>query len=97
MQMVFYTGTQFPEPYRDDAFVAMHGSWNRAPAAGFEVVRIEFEDGRPVAFRPFLGGFLVEGGQATFGRPTGLGVARDGALLVGDDTTGVVYRIAWAP
>jgi glucose/arabinose dehydrogenase len=97
MQMVFYTGTQFPEPYRDDAFVAMHGSWNRVPASGFEVVRIEFEAGRPVAFRPFLGGFLVDGGQGTFGRPTGLGVARDGALLVGDDTTGVVYRIAWAP
>ena len=97
MQMVFYTGTQFPEPYRDDAFVAMHGSWNRQPAAGYEVVRVEFENGRPVAFRPFLNGFLVEDDHATFGRPTGLGVARDGALLVGDDTTGVIYRVSYAP
>ena len=97
IQMVFYAGTQFPAAYRNDAFVAMHGSWNRDPPAGYEVVRIRFEDGRPVAFEPFVRGFLIEEGRATFGRPTGIAVARDGALLVGDDTTGVVYRITYAP
>jgi hypothetical protein len=59
------------------------GSWVREQPAG--------------AFRPFLNGFLVEDGHATFGRPTGLGVARDGALLVGDDTTGVIYRVSYTP
>ncbi|HJQ84930.1 MAG TPA: PQQ-dependent sugar dehydrogenase, partial [Candidatus Binatia bacterium] len=97
MQMTFYTGTQFPAAYRNDAFVAMHGSWNRRPASGYEVVRVDFEGGRPVAIAAFLNGFLIEGGQATFGRPTGIAVARDGALLVADDATGVIYRITYQP
>jgi glucose/arabinose dehydrogenase len=96
IQMAFYTGTQFPPEYRDDAFVAMHGSWNRRPAAGYEVARVRFEDGEPRAVEPFLTGFLLDGGAATFGRPAGIAVARDGALLVGDDETGVIYRVSYA-
>jgi glucose/arabinose dehydrogenase len=93
IQMVFYEGTKFPEAYRDDAFVAAHGSWNRKPPGGYEVVRISFENGRPVAFEPFLTGFLDAKGAETFGRPTGIAVAKDGSLLVGDDETGALYRI----
>jgi glucose/arabinose dehydrogenase len=95
IQMTFYDGSQFPGAYRGDAFAAMHGSWNRKPPAGFEVVRVDFENGRPVRVEPFLTGFLVEGGKKTFGRPTGIAVARDGSLLVGDDETGAIYRVTY--
>lgn len=96
IQMVFYDGSKFPVEYRGDAFVAAHGSWNRKPPGGYEVVRISFENGRPVAFEPFLTGFLDAKGEETFGRPTGIAVAKDGSLLVGDDETGVIYRIDYA-
>lgn len=90
---VFYTGEQFPSEYRSDAFVAFHGSWNRTPAVGYKVARVRFKDGKPDAFEDFLTGFLVERGKAHFGRPAGLAVAADGALLVSDDANGMIYRI----
>jgi glucose/arabinose dehydrogenase len=93
MQMVFYTGTAFPADYRNDAFVAMRGSWNRSQAVGYKVVRIHFENGQPVRFDDFLTGFLVNGNKAHFGRLVGLAVQNDGSLLLSDDTNGVVYRI----
>lgn len=96
MQMLFYTGAMFPSPYRGDAFVAFRGSWNRRPASGYELVRVKFERGRPVAFEPFLSGFLTDGGQTHIARPVGLAQAKDGALLLGDDANGVIYRIAYA-
>ncbi|MGY8564503.1 YbhB/YbcL family Raf kinase inhibitor-like protein [Paracidovorax citrulli] len=95
MQMVFYTGNQFPAEYRGDAFVAMRGSWNRKPASGYEVVRVRFRNGQPTAFEPFLTGFLVDGGQRHVARPVGLGVTRGGALLVGDDANGTLYRVSY--
>lgn len=97
MQMAFYTGNQFPESYRGDAFVAMRGSWNRQPPSGYEVVRIRFEDGEPVGFEPFVTGFLVEegGDWGHLGRLAGLAQAGDGSLLLADDKNGVIYRIAY--
>jgi glucose/arabinose dehydrogenase len=91
--MVFYTAAQFPSAYRGDAFITMHGSWNRYPPAGFKVVRLRFRHGQPVGFEDFLTGFLVEKGRAHFGRVAGLVVAPDGALLVSDDANGTIYRI----
>jgi len=91
----FYTGTGFPGAFRNDAFATMHGSWNRRPATGYKVVRVAFRDGRPVGFEDFVTGFLVDNGNAHFGRPTGLGVMPDGALLFSDDSGGVIYRVAW--
>lgn len=99
MQMAFYDGTAFPEAYRGDAFVAMRGSWNRRPPSGYEVARVDFEDGKPVAFERFLEGFLIEeqdGGFGYLGRPTGVAVAPDGSLFVADDSNGVIYRVTWA-
>jgi glucose/arabinose dehydrogenase len=81
--------------WRGDALVAMHGSWNRSRAVGYEVVRIRFRDGKPQEFEPFLTGFLIEGGKAQFGRPAGLLVLSDRALLVSDDENGVIYRIGY--
>jgi len=100
LQMAFYTGAMFPAEYRNDAFVAMRGSWNRTPPSGYEVVRVRFDQGgRPTAVEPFLTGFLVKGGapdgkDGHFARLAGLAVAKDGALLVGDDTNNVIYRVS---
>jgi glucose/arabinose dehydrogenase len=93
--MVFYTGSQFPPEYRNDAFVAMRGSWNRRPPTGYKVVRLRFKNGNPASFEDFLTGFLIEGGQAHFGRLAGLAVARDGSLLVADDSNGIIYRVSY--
>ncbi|PWE52963.1 PEBP family protein [Metarhizobium album] len=95
MQMKFYSGTAFPAEYAGDAFATMRGSWNRNPASGYEIVRIHFENGEPKSIEPFLTGFLTDGGKTHFARPVGLAVAKDGSLLMADDTNGVIYRIAY--
>jgi glucose/arabinose dehydrogenase len=95
IEMLFYSGAQFPAEYRNDAFVALRGSWNRRPAIGYEVARIRFENGEPKRFEPFLTGFLIENGEAQFGRVAGLAVAKDGSLLVSDDQNGMIYRVSY--
>lgn len=96
MQMVFYRGEAFPDPYRSSAFVAMRGSWNRSPAVGYEIARVEFDNtGRPAGIQPFAGSWLLDEGRAHFGRLVGLAEAIDGSLLVTDDANGIVYRIAY--
>ncbi len=95
MQMAFHPGGgAFPADAAGDAFIAMRGSWNRVTASGYEVVRVDFDDGKPRRIEPFLTGFLVGNGQQQFGRPVGVAVARDGSLLVSDDVNGVIYRVA---
>ena len=94
IQLVFYRGSQFPSEYRGDAFVTLRGSWNRKQPAGYKVIRIRFEDGRPVGVEDFITGFLAQDGRQHFGRVAGLAVMRDGSLLVGDDTNGVIYRVS---
>jgi Raf kinase inhibitor-like YbhB/YbcL family protein len=97
MQMAFYDGTSFPEEYRGDAFVAMRGSWNRRPPSGYEVLRVNFENGKPVGFEKFLEGFLIEneaGGYGYLARLAGLAVGKDGSLFVADDSNGVIYRVS---
>jgi Raf kinase inhibitor-like YbhB/YbcL family protein len=97
MQMAFYDGAMFPQDYQGDAFVAMRGSWNRRPPSGYEVVRIDFERGQPVSAEPFLTGFLVQQGDGYgfLGRLSGMAVGPDGALYVGDDSQGIIYRVAY--
>jgi glucose/arabinose dehydrogenase len=101
MQMAFYTGDRFPETYRNGAFLALHGSWNRKPPSGYEVVFVRFDDrGTPVTFEPFLSGFLSsgsDGAPALFGRPCGVAIGEDGALLISDDANGVIYRVDYQP
>jgi Raf kinase inhibitor-like YbhB/YbcL family protein len=94
MQLAFYTGSQFPAEYRNDAFIAMRGSWNRKPPSGYEIVRIRFErDGTPKGFETFVSGFLSSDGE--HGRVTGVAVAADGSLLFTDDRNGVIYRVSY--
>lgn len=95
IQLRFYNGTAFPAEYRGDAFVTLHGSWNRNPPNGYRVARLSFSAaGEPVGYEDFLTGFLYDGNKV-FGRPAGLAVLPDGALLVSDDFNGVVYRVAF--
>ncbi|SHG61651.1 YbhB/YbcL family Raf kinase inhibitor-like protein [Massilia sp. CF038] len=96
MQLVFYTGTGFPQQFQGDAFATMRGSWNRSKPSGYELVRIHFNDGKPQRFEPFVTGFLTDGGRTHFARPVGLAQAKDGALLMSDDANGVLYRIAYS-
>lgn len=93
--MVYYTASQFPQAYRNDAFVTMRGSWNRNPPVGYKVVRLRFENGKPTQFEDFVTGFLTKNGTAQFGRPVGTAVAPDGALLFTDDTNGAIYRVSY--
>ncbi len=98
LQFVFYTGKQFPESYWGGAFIAEHGSWNRASRSGYQVAFVAFKDGKPSADPvPFLTGLVPDpGGSDVYGRPVGVTVAPDGALLVSDDGADVVYRISAA-
>ncbi|MGV3615506.1 MAG: YbhB/YbcL family Raf kinase inhibitor-like protein [Fimbriimonas sp.] len=99
LQFEFYRGNQFPTEYRNDALVTLRGSWNRRPPSGYEVVRVRFgEDGRPTKVEPFVTGFLKEenGEYGHLGRLVGLATMKDGSVLVGDDTNGVIYRISYA-
>jgi glucose/arabinose dehydrogenase len=96
MAMRFYSGSMFPERHRGDAFVALRGSWNRGNPVGYAVLRIRFDErGRPHSFDEFLTGFLDRDGSHFYGRPVGIAIAADGALLVSDDTNGAIYRVAW--
>jgi glucose/arabinose dehydrogenase len=93
--ITFYDGAQFPPEYRGDAFVTLHGSWNRAKRTGYKVVRLHFAGGRPTGnYEDFLTGFVASD-EAVWGRPVGVAVARDGSLLVSDDGNGTIWRIAW--
>ena len=96
LQFTFYTGKQFPESYWGGAFVAEHGSWNRASRSGYQVAFVAFKDGKPSADPvPFLTGMVPDPSQKdVLGRPVGVTVAPDGALLVSDDGAGVVYRVS---
>lgn len=93
----FYAGTQFPETYKNGAFVALHGSWNRKTPIGYDVQFIPFDaNGMPGKPEKFLSGFLAKNKKGTFGRPAGLLVLADGSLLISDDLNGVIYRVAYA-
>jgi glucose/arabinose dehydrogenase len=95
LAMLFYKASQFPEEYRNDAFVTMRGSWNRNPPSGYKIVRVRYVDGKPVEFEDFITGFLNEVALTQFGRPVGLAIAPDGSLLFTDDTNGVIYRVSY--
>ncbi|MEO5756174.1 MAG: sorbosone dehydrogenase family protein [Mesorhizobium sp.] len=93
LNIVFYTGKSFPAEYQGDAFVALHGSWNRGNRTGYKVVRLKFRDGKPTGeYEDFITGFVVSSGEV-WGRPVGVAVAKDGALIVSEDGNGTIWRI----
>ena len=91
--MAFYEGTLFPPQYAGGAFIGQHGSWNRTPLNGYNVVFIPFVNGKPHG-KPvdILTGFVNQNGDA-YGRPVGVAVDKAGALLVADDVGNVVWRV----
>jgi len=103
MSLLFYSGTAFPEKYRSGAFIAFHGSWNRAPKpqAGYRVVFQPLANGAASGdFETFANGFVADTGLAlqpgtAKHRPTGLAQTPDGALIVTDDAGGRIYRITY--
>ena len=91
--MRFYTGAQFPTAYRNQIFIAEHGSWNRSRKIGYRVTLVRLENGRAVAYEPFATGWLR--GEDPWGRPADVLVMPDGSLLVSDDYAGAIYRISY--
>ena len=91
--MRFYTGTQFPERYRNAVFIAEHGSWNRSSKVGYRVSMVRLQDNRAVSHEPFVTGWLQ--GESAWGRPADVLVMPDGSLLVSDDHAGAIYRVVY--
>ena len=93
----FYTANQFPEQYKNGAFVGQHGSWNRADFSGYKVVFVPFdENGKPQQPQDFLTGFIADDDASqVYGRPVGVITAPDGSLLVNDDDSGVIWKVAY--
>ena len=91
--MRFYTGGSFPAEYRNNIFVAEHGSWNRSKKIGYRVARVAVEGGRVLKHEVFAEGWLQ--GESVWGRPVDVEVMPDGSLLVSDDHAGAIYRIAY--
>jgi glucose/arabinose dehydrogenase len=99
--ITFYEATQFPQRFRNGAFVALHGSWNRAVAAGYRVIFFPMNNGKPGPIEDFVSGFLSSDGAngtsiTAWGRPVGVTVARDGALLVSDDVGNRIWKVSAA-
>ena len=93
--MRFYTGKQFPAEYKNNIFIAEHGSWNRSKKTGYQVVRVVLDaKGKPAKLEPFVTGWL--NGEDYSGRPADVHVMPDGALLVSDDEAGAIFRVSYA-
>jgi glucose/arabinose dehydrogenase len=95
LQIAFYTAKQFPAEYQGDAFVTLHGSWNRSKRTGYKVVRLPMKDGKPTGeYEDFLTGLVADDANV-WARPVGVAVAKDGALFVSEDAGGTVWRISY--
>ncbi|GAV07471.1 hypothetical protein RvY_17300 [Ramazzottius varieornatus] len=97
--LAFYTGAMFPEEYKGDAFVALHGSWNRWNMTGYKIIRIKFaSDGKPIRneYMDFLTGWLPHWDSSqVYGRPVGILVNTDGSLLISDDGARKIWRLSY--
>ena len=96
--ILFYQGKMFPKEFQGDAFVALHGSWNRQKLTGFKVIRVRFKNGKLVgnSYEDFVSGWLPdENSNEVWGRPVGLLVASDGSLLITDDGGDKVWRVSY--
>lgn len=94
--LAFGDGNRLGAPYAHGAFIGQHGSWNRVPPSGYKVIFVPFDGARPAAGQPLdvLTGFLSEDGRQAYGRPVGVTLDRQGALLVADDVGNAVWRVS---
>ena len=94
--MTFYDATQFPAEYRGNIFAAEHGSWNRSKRTGYKIIRVPVQDGAPTGeYEDFATGFVINDSEV-WGRPVGVAVDKDGALLVSEDASGTIWRITYS-
>ncbi len=92
--LAFYTAKKFPAKYQGGVFIGQHGSWNRSELVGYKVAFIPFKQGKPTGkLEDFLTGFIKDN-KEVYGKPVGVAVAQDGALLVADDVSGIIWRVA---
>jgi len=97
MGVHFYTGNMFPAEYKNVAFVARKGSWNRTTKIGFDIVTVKADnDGKNAKVSPFMTGFMNPADQSFWGRPAYMLQMKDGSLLVTDEQLGAIYRISYA-
>jgi glucose/arabinose dehydrogenase len=97
MGVHFYTGNMFPAEYKNVAFVARKGSWNRTTKIGFDIVTVKADnDGKNAKVSPFMTGFMNPADQSFWGRPAYMLQMKDGSLLVSDEQLGAIYRISYA-
>ena len=95
LDIAFYEGASFPADYKGDAFVTMHGSWNRGIRTGYKVARLLFKAGKPTGeYEDFMTGFVISD-EAVWGRPVGIAVAKDGSLIVSEDGSGTIWRVTY--
>jgi glucose/arabinose dehydrogenase len=95
LQLQFYEAKEFPATYHGRAFAAEHGSWNRDPRGGYEVITVPMEGGKATGeYEDFLTGFVLPDGKV-WGRPVGIAVAKDGSLLVSDDGSNTIWRVTY--
>ena len=96
LEMLFYSGSQFAPEHRSSIFAAEHGSWNKLQRTGYKVIRVPLKDGAPTGeYEDFLTGFVIDYGHV-WGRPVGVTLASDGTLLVSDDGSNAIWRVAYA-
>jgi len=95
LEMLFYTGSQFPAEFKGEGFAAEHGSWNRKERAGYEVIRLPMKNGHATGeYEDFLTGFVTPDGQV-WGRPVGVAQAKDGSLFVSDDGSRSIWLVVY--
>lgn len=92
--MRFYTGAMFPGSYRDQIFIAEHGSWNRSDPSGYRITLVRIRENRAISYETFAQGWLKDG--KAWGRPVDVQIMSDGSLLVSDDKKGAIYRITYS-
>ncbi|MDN3551666.1 PQQ-dependent sugar dehydrogenase [Mucilaginibacter aquaedulcis] len=93
--LVFYNGDNFPAHYKNGAFIGQHGSWNSSKLVGYKVTFVPFANGKPTGkMEDFLTGFIADSAKGkVYGRPVGVAVAKDGSLLVADDSANKIWRV----
>ena len=95
LQMMFYSGAQFPAEYSGNAFAAQHGSWNRGKRTGYKIIRAIVKGGVASGeYQDFVTGFVIDD-ERVWGRPVGIAQARDGSLLFSDDANGTIWRVSY--
>lgn len=93
----FYEGNMFPKEYKNQAFVALHGSWNREKKNGYEIVLVNFENNKAVSKTTFISGWLDKSTDEVWGRPVDIEELPDGSILISDDYADAIYRVYYDP